>query len=86
VFIGYPVWFGTTPPPVISFLSKYTFSGKTVIPFCTSGSSSGNPSFQKVKELCPGAKIADGLHLTGGNMAGAKNSVTNWLKKLGIVK
>ena len=35
VFIGYPVWWGTFPAPVKTFLSEYDFSGKTIAPFCT---------------------------------------------------
>lgn len=37
VFIGYPIWWYTVPMPVISFAERYSFKGKTVIPFCTSG-------------------------------------------------
>ncbi|MDR2051781.1 MAG: hypothetical protein LBP80_00055 [Treponema sp.] len=52
IFVGYPIWHGTTPPPVVSFLSEYDFAGKTVIPFCTSGSGSGDRSFRNVKSPC----------------------------------
>jgi flavodoxin len=83
VFIGYPIWFGTTPPPVISFLTAYDFSGKTVIPFSTSGSSPGNTGFQKVKELVPRSAVSEGLHISGSNLGKAQNMVTAWLKKLG---
>jgi flavodoxin len=34
-FIGYPIWWGTFPAPVKTFLSEYDFSGKTIVPFCT---------------------------------------------------
>jgi flavodoxin len=84
VFIGYPIWFGTTPPPMVSFLTSYDFSGKTVIPFCTSGSSSGNPSFQKVKDLISQSTIPEGLHLTSGNIGNAQNRVKAWLQRLGM--
>ena len=40
VFIGYPIWWGTAPMAVFTFMEGYDFSGKTVIPFCTSGGSS----------------------------------------------
>lgn len=39
VYIGYPLWWGTAAWPVNSFVSANDFTGKTVIPFCTSGSS-----------------------------------------------
>ncbi|HIQ95376.1 MAG TPA: flavodoxin [Candidatus Limivivens merdigallinarum] len=37
VFVGYPVWWHATPSPVNTFLESYDFTGKLVIPFCTSG-------------------------------------------------
>lgn len=39
VFIGYPIWWGQTPKIVYTFLENYDLSGKTVIPFATSGGS-----------------------------------------------
>lgn len=38
VFIGFPVWFGTCPMAVVSFLEQYDWSGKDIYPFCTSTS------------------------------------------------
>jgi len=35
VFVGYPIWWSTIPMPVVTFLSQYEFSGKTIVPFCT---------------------------------------------------
>lgn len=39
VFIGFPIWFHATPAPVNTFLESYDFTGKIIIPFCTSGGS-----------------------------------------------
>lgn len=39
VYIGYPIWWGTCPKIIYTFMESYDFSAKTVIPFCTSGSS-----------------------------------------------
>ena len=39
IFIGYPIWHGKAPKIIYTFLEKYDFSGKMLIPFCTSGSS-----------------------------------------------
>ena len=36
IFLGYPIWWGEMPMPLYSFLEEYDFSGKTIIPFCTS--------------------------------------------------
>ena len=39
VLLGFPIWYGKVPRLILTFLDKYGFEGKTVIPFCTSGSS-----------------------------------------------
>ena len=39
VFIGFPIWFHATPAPVNTFLESYDFTGKIIIPLCTSGGS-----------------------------------------------
>ncbi|MHB9291125.1 hypothetical protein Holit_00197 [Hollandina sp. SP2] len=86
VFIGYPIWFGTTPPPVASFLSEYDFSGKTVIPFCTSGSSSGNTSFRNVERLCSRATVLEGLQIRGASVGSAEVVISGWLRRIGAIK
>jgi flavodoxin len=85
IFIGYPIWHGTTPPPVVSFFSEYDFSGKTIIPFCTSGSSSGDTSFRNIKSLCPGATVPDGLQIRGTSVGTAEAVITGWLRRIGII-
>ena len=39
ILLGYPNWWASIPMPVASFLEEYDFTGKTIVPFCTSGSS-----------------------------------------------
>lgn len=53
VFLGYPIWWNLCPRPVNTFLEKYDFSGKTVIPFATSGGSSITNSVKQLKRLYP---------------------------------
>ena len=53
VFLGYPIWWDLCPRPVNTFLEKYDFSGKTVIPFATSGGSSIANSVKQLKKLYP---------------------------------
>jgi flavodoxin len=86
VFIGYPIWHGTTPPPVVSFLSEYDFSDKTVIPFCTSGSSSGDTSFRNVERLCSRATVLGGLQIRGASVGSSEAVITGWLRRTGIIK
>lgn len=51
IFVGYPIWWGTTPPVVNTFLNAHDFSGKTVIPFCTSGGSGISGSLENHKKI-----------------------------------
>lgn len=66
VFLGYPIWWDLCPRPVNTFLEKYDFSGKTVIPFATSGGSSITNSVKQLKKLYPKAVWKDGKLLNGG--------------------
>lgn len=51
IFIGYPIWWGEAAWPVNNFVKSNDFSGKTVIPFCTSASSGLSDSGEKLKEM-----------------------------------
>lgn len=84
VFVGYPIWLETVASPAIAYLERYGFEGKTVIPFCTSGTSSAEPSYELVSELTQGARILDGLQIRRGTYATAQNAVRQWLGRLGF--
>lgn len=67
VFLGYPIWFGQAPRIISTFLESYDFSGKTIVPFCTSGSSGVGTSDTSLHGLCsdsttwiPGTRFAGG--------------------------
>lgn len=49
IFIGYPIWWGDVPKIILTLLDTYNFEGKTVIPFCTSGSTSISQSESTLK-------------------------------------
>lgn len=52
IFIGYPIWHGQAPKIIYTFLESYDFSGKTIIPFCTSHSSGIGQSDTNLHGLC----------------------------------
>lgn len=85
VFVGYPIWHGTTPPPIVTFLTEYDFSGKIVVPFCTSASSSGSSSFQKVQQLCLQSTVLDGLWLMSSSVESSQTRILEWLNRIGIL-
>lgn len=67
VFIGYPIWWGTMPRIINTFLDTYDLSGKTVMPFCTSGGSGVSRSVSDIKKAEPKADVRDGLRVSGAN-------------------
>lgn len=84
IFLGYPNWYGTMPMSVFTFLEKYDFSDKTIIPFCTHEGSGLGRSEKDIAKLCPKATLLKGLAIHGSRVSAAKIDVTNWLNKLGM--
>lgn len=84
IFLGYPNWWGDMPMPLYTFLDEYDLSGKTIAPFITHGGSglSGTPN--KIKREEPNATVTDGLAISGSQAGSSKNSVQNWLSKIGF--
>ena len=60
VFVGFPIWWYQAPRIIETFLESYDFSGKTVIPFATSGSSGMGKTNSVLKPSCGGAKLLEG--------------------------
>ena len=75
VFIGFPVWWYVEPRIVDTFLGSYDFSGKTLIPFATSGGSGIEQAQRSLQSHCPAASWAKGRLL---NRSGA----AAWAKSL----
>lgn len=78
IFIGYPIWWGTMPKIINTFLDTYDLSGKTVMPFCTSGGSGISTSVSAIKNACPGADVKDGFRGTSGTN---NTQIRQWLDK-----
>ena len=65
VFVGFPIWWYREPSIIDSFLAAYDFSGKTIIPFATSGGSGmGKEAPGRMQAICPGAKVLPGRVLS----------------------
>ena len=54
VFVGFPVWWYREPSIIDTFMEQYDFSGKTVVPFATSGMSGIGDSGSNMQALAPG--------------------------------
>lgn len=86
IFIGYPIWVETAAPPVRTFLTAYDLSGKTVVSFCTSGTSSAETSYRLVRSLCPHSTVLEGIQIRRGTYDTARERVVGWLRQIGIVE
>lgn len=84
VFVGYPDWWNDAPMAVYSFLEAYDWTGKTLVPFCTSGGSGFGRSLDKLPGSAPGAAILEGLHIHGDSVGGAAGDVAAWVDGLGL--
>ncbi len=55
VFLGFPIWWYVAPAIINTFVESYDFSGKTVVPFATSGGSGMGKTEETLRTLCPNA-------------------------------
>lgn len=82
VILGYPIWWGTCPRIISTFLDTCDLSGKTVLPFCTSGGSGVTESVSDIKAAEPGADVREGLRVSG---TGDRN-LEGWLRDGGAAE
>lgn len=83
VFLGYPNWWGDMPMAMYTFLDMYDLSGKTIIPFATSGGSGLSRTVSSIRSAEPSADVKEGLAVYQTDVAQADTVVANWLSKLG---
>jgi len=82
IFIGSPLWNVRLTPPVRSFLSRHDLSGKAVAPFVTYIVSGLGRSHQDIQDICPAARLLDGLAVLGEEATGALTKVAEWLRNI----
>ncbi len=82
VFIGYPIWWGIAAWPVDGFIEANDFTGKTVIPFCTSSSSGLGQSGKLLAELAGTGDWLEGQRFSSGV---SEADVEEWLSGLGLL-
>ena len=81
VFLGYPIWWGQAPRIVSAFLESYDFAGKTIVPFCTSGSSPIGSSAANLQPLASGAAWEAGRRFAGSS---SRATVEEWISGLNL--
>ena len=85
IVLAYPNYWGTFPMAVATFLERYDFSGKTILPLCTNEGSGMGSSERDIKKYAPGAVLKRGLSITGSEAANAKGSVQRWFSANGLI-
>jgi flavodoxin len=99
VFVGFPTWGMQLPPPMKSFLRRYSLKGKTVVPFNTNAGYGEGSSFQTVRKLCPQSTVLEGFVTRGGlerdgqylvikeaRAEEAQKGVERWLRKIKMLQ
>ena len=78
VIIGFPIWWGVAPRIIETFLESYDFSGKTIIPFCTSGGSGvGRSDTALHKNVSGNVNWGKGVQINRPN----ESTIKSWLEK-----
>ena len=79
VFVGFPVWWYREPSIIDTFMEAYDFTGKKVIPFCTSGGSGLGDAGKNMQALASEAEVLDGKRLSSGV---SEAELKNWIEGL----
>ncbi len=79
IYLGYPIWWGEAPKIIYTFLESYDLSGKTIVPFCTSGSSGIGNSAKNMHSLTDGATWLAGRRFSSSP---SKSEVEEWVNGL----
>lgn len=81
IYLGCPIWYYDMPMAVYSFLEEYDLSGKTIVPFVTSGGSGFTKTLDAIQELEPNASLIQDGFKTTHSRAGqvSQEEVSEWL-------
>ena len=79
IFLGYPIWWGEAPRILDTFVESYDFSGKIIVPFCTSASSGLGSSASQLESLTEGAQWLAGQRFSGNS---SREEIEQWLNGL----
>ncbi|MCD8140843.1 MAG: NAD(P)H-dependent oxidoreductase [Planctomycetaceae bacterium] len=85
IYLGFPIWWGTMPMAMFTFLERYDFSGKTIAPFTTHGSGGASRSNADLRRTVPDATVLPQLVVTGSAARNAQGEVDEWLRQIGLL-
>lgn len=78
VFVGFPIWWYREPSIIDTFMESYDFSGKTVVPFATSGGSGMGDTVKNMNVLSANANVVEGKRFSANVSA---NEIAVWASK-----
>ena len=81
IFLGFPIWWYREPSIIDSFLDAYDFSGKTIVPFFTSGGSGLGEGQERIAALAKGAKVLAGKRFSA---RASERELKSWIAGLGL--
>ena len=81
IFVGFPIWWYVAPTIINTFLESYDMTGKTIIPFATSGGSDIGKTNERLAPSCKGAKLMDGKVFKG---CVGHQEIAAWVEGLGL--
>ena len=81
VYIGFPVWWYREPSIIDTFLEAYDFSGKKIVPFCTSGSSGIGDTAKRMQEIVKNGIVLEGKRFPSNVSV---NELKTWADSLGL--
>ncbi len=81
VFLGFPIWWYREPSIVDSFLDAYDFSGKTLVPFLTSGGSDLGEGQERIEKLAKGARVLRGKRFSA---RASEKELKAWISELNL--
>ena len=87
IFLGFPNWYYDMPMIMYSFLDQYDLTGKTVVPFVTSGGSGFSDAISTIKDMEPDADVVtDGLSISRNVVQDSEPDIIEWLTEKGFIQ
>lgn len=85
IILVYPIWWGTIPMPVATFLENNSFDGKNIYLIATQGSSGFVSSTKDIRSLVPNATVEEGISVYCDDIPKSAVLLSDWLKESGLV-
>ncbi|MCD6552071.1 flavodoxin [Thermotoga sp.] len=82
IFLGTPNWWGTIAPPVATFLSQYSLSGKKIAPFISHGGGGRQRIVEDIKKMCPNSNVLKELVVYCDGGKDLKETVSRWIEEV----